>query len=108
MSCPVDEAVQLLSGRWRLMVLFRLEDGPMRFNALQRSLHPITQKMLAATLRNLEADGLVWRKSEATVPPNVSYGLTKAAEGLSPVFEALARWKLATEDAVDQTRAVAL
>jgi len=58
-SCPVEEALRLLSGKWRLLVLFRLADEPYRFNALQRELAPITQKVLTATLRGLESDGLI-------------------------------------------------
>lgn len=95
-DCPVDDALRILSGKWRLLVLFRLNAGPQRFNALQRALRPVTQKVLTATLRNLEAEGLIWRKSEASVPPNVSYGLTEAGTDLAPVFDALAGWRLKT------------
>jgi DNA-binding HxlR family transcriptional regulator len=98
-NCPVEEGVRLLTGKWRMMVLFRLKDGPQRFNALQRSLAPITQKVLTATLRGLEADGLVWRRSTGQVPPEVHYGLTPEAEALAPVFAALAEWRLARRGA---------
>jgi DNA-binding HxlR family transcriptional regulator len=93
-NCPVEDALRLLTGKWRMLVLFRLGDGPMRFNALQRSLAPVTQKVLTATLRGLEADGLVWRHSAGSVPPAVDYGLTPAAADLAPVFAALAQWRL--------------
>ncbi len=93
-ACPVEDALRLLTGKWRLLALFRLLDGPQRFNALQRSLAPVTQKVLTATLRGLEADGLVWRRVEVTVPPHVTYGLTDRARGLAPVFDALASWRL--------------
>lgn len=93
-GCPVEEALRLLSGKWRLLALFRLGSGPVRFNALQRALAPVTQKVLTTTLRGLEGDGLIWRKVEATVPPNVTYGLTERGAALSPVFDALARWRL--------------
>jgi len=93
-NCPVEEGVRLLTGKWRMLVLFRLEGGPMRFNALQRSLAPVTQKVLTATLRGLEADGLVWRRSAGSVPPSVEYGLTDEARSLAPVFVALAEWRL--------------
>jgi DNA-binding HxlR family transcriptional regulator len=93
-ACPVEDALRLLTGKWRLLALFRLLDGPQRFNALQRSLAPVTQKVLTATLRGLEADGLVWRRVEVTVPPHVTYGLTDRARALAPVFDALASWRL--------------
>jgi DNA-binding HxlR family transcriptional regulator len=92
--CPVEDALRLLSGKWRLFALFHLGRGPQRFNALQRQMAPVTQKVLTATLRALEEDGLIWRKSEASVPPHVTYGLTERGAGLAPVFEALARWRL--------------
>ncbi len=91
--CPVEDALRLLTGKWRLLVLFRLGEGPQRFNALQRTLAPVTQKVLTATLRGLEADGLVWRKSAGTVPPEVAYGLTERGAALTPVFEALGQWR---------------
>jgi DNA-binding HxlR family transcriptional regulator len=93
-DCPVEAALRLLSGKWRLLVLFRLADGPQRFNALQRALAPVTQKVLTATLRGLEDDGLVWRRSEQSVPPHVTYGLTAKGAALAPVFDALASWRL--------------
>ncbi len=93
-QCPVEEAMQLLTGKWRMLVLYRLRKGPMRFNALQRSLAPVTQKVLTATLRGLESDGLLWREVRAEVPPHVIYGLTPFAAGAAPVFEAMAEWIL--------------
>lgn len=94
-DCPVESALRMLSGKWRLMVLFRLGQGPQRFNTLQRLLAPVTQKVLTATLRRLEADGLIWRQSAASVPPHVTYGLTDRGRALAPVFDALAGWQLA-------------
>lgn len=93
-GCPAEDALRLLSGKWRLFVIFRLLEGPLRFNALQRSLAPITQKVLTACLRGLEADGLVWRRIEEEVPPHVTYGLTERALDLAPVFDALVAWRL--------------
>ncbi len=91
-ECPVDQTLKMLSGKWRLTVLFRLAEGPKRFNALQRSLAPITQRVLTATLRQLEEDELIWRAETNDVPPSVTYGLTSAGSALAPVFEALATW----------------
>ena len=93
-GCPVEAALALLTGKWRLIAIFRLGQGPMRFNALQRALAPVTQKVLTAALRGLEADGLVWRRVEAVVPPNVTYGLTERGAALAPVFDALALWHM--------------
>ena len=97
LDCPVERTLSLLSGRWRLLVLFRLGRGPVRWGALRRSLAPVTPRVLTATLRALEADGLIWRRSEHTVPPAVAYGLTKRGEALAPVFEAMGEWGEAHE-----------
>lgn len=91
-DCPVERTLRLLSGRWRLLVLFRLGAGPMRWGALRRSLAPVTARVLTATLRDLEQDGLVWRRSAGTVPPAVDYGLTARGAALTPVFVAMAAW----------------
>lgn len=94
-DCPVEQAMGLLSGKWRMPVLFRLAEGPRRFNALQRALPPVTQKVLTATLRGLEQDGLIWRDVAGTIPPRVTYGLTPRGAALGPVFDAMAQWRLA-------------
>lgn len=97
--CPVEDALRLLTGKWRLLVLFRLGQGPQRFTALQRALAPVTQKVLTTTLRGLEDDALIWRKSANTIPPEVTYGLTDRGSALAPVFQALGQWRMAGTDA---------
>lgn len=92
--CPVEQTLRLLDGRWRLLVIFRLTQGPVRWGALRRSLAPVTPRVLTATLRGLEEDGLVWRRSAGTVPPAVTYGLTEKGKALGPVFDAMAAWTL--------------
>jgi DNA-binding HxlR family transcriptional regulator len=92
-NCPVEATLRLIGGKWRMFVLFRLGEGPMRFNALQRSLAPVTQRVLTATLRGLEDDGLVWRTVHETVPPHVEYGLTDRGRALAPVWAEMARWQ---------------
>ncbi len=92
-ACPVERTLRLVSGRWRLLILFRLgARGPTRWGALRRSLAPVTPRVLTGTLRGLEEDGLVWRNAEPTIPPVVTYGLTERGEALAPVFEAMAKW----------------
>ena len=58
----------------------------------RRSLAPVTPRVLTAALRALEVDGLVWRRTDAIVPPAVSYGLTERGEALAPIFEAMGAW----------------
>ncbi|MEO0390390.1 MAG: helix-turn-helix domain-containing protein [Pseudomonadota bacterium] len=92
LNCPVDRTLRLLSGKWRLLVLFHLDAGPQRWSDLRRQLDPITARVLTATLRALEADDLIWRRVDAVMPPQVSYGLSAKGAALAPVFAAMAHW----------------
>jgi DNA-binding HxlR family transcriptional regulator len=92
-GCPVEVTLDLIDGRWKGVVLFHLLDaGCLRFNALQRRLPGITQRLLTKQLRELEEAGLVSRKVYAEVPPRVEYRVTEEGESLRPIFDALARW----------------
>lgn len=86
-------ALKVLEGRWKLIILFQLFGGQvMRFSELERAIPEITQKMLIQQLRQLEADGLVKRKSYAEVPPRVEYSLTKWGQDLCPTLDSLLTW----------------
>ena len=86
------KAIQTLSGRWTIEILYHLNKGTLRFGELRRALPGITQHMLSARLRELETGGLVRREIFAEVPPRVEYSLTPRARRLQPVFEELLRW----------------
>ena len=90
--CPADETLELIGGRWKVPILWKLFDGKHRFGELLRSLDPCTQKMLAQQLREMERDGLVKRRVYAQVPPKVEYSLTPAGRSLKPVVDAMIRW----------------
>lgn len=76
-----------------MLVLFTLSQrGTLRFNTLRRAMPDISQKMLTATLRTLEEDGLVVRQVYAEVPPRVEYGLTERARSLLPILDELVDW----------------
>lgn len=91
-AAKVRRAIDSLSGKWKLDILCRLTAGPVRFTALKRSLPGITQHVLAAQLRELEADGIVLRRAYAQMPPRVEYEMTTAGRELRPVAEALVAW----------------
>lgn len=82
----------LLSGRWRALIVYYLDQGTMRFNALQRALGPISQRMLTRDLRELEAAGVVRRTVYPEVPPRVEYDLTESGRRLMTVIDALGDW----------------
>ena len=91
-DCPVSRTVAVIGGKWKPSILYLLHRGPTRFNALQRALPGITQRMLTLQLRTLENDGIVVRSVNPSVPPQVEYALTSLGHSLGPVFDALIAW----------------
>jgi DNA-binding HxlR family transcriptional regulator len=92
-AADVTEALSLLEGRWKLVILFHLFDGKVqRYSDLEKLIPDISQKMLAQQLRKLEADGMVTRTIYPTVPPKVEYQLTDWGQALCPVLDALLLW----------------
>lgn len=91
-ECPMDVAVNILSGKWKISILWHLTRGVIRFNELQRLLGNITQKTLTLQLRELEGDGIIYRKVYPEVPPKVEYGLTKLGESMKPVLNSMCQW----------------
>lgn len=85
-------AVGMISGRWKLEILWLLNQGTHRFGELKRGLPGITQHMLTAQLRALEKDGLIKRTIFAEVPPRVEYEITPAARRLRPIFVEIVKW----------------
>ncbi|ACT08143.1 transcriptional regulator, HxlR family [Dickeya chrysanthemi Ech1591] len=85
-------AFALLSGKWKLEIMWLLSQRIYRFGELRKAIPGITQHMLTAQLRELEADGLVSRTVFAEVPPRVEYEITEKARGLGPTMEALTAW----------------
>lgn len=85
-------AFALLSGKWKLEIMWLLNQRVYRFGELRKAIPGITQHMLTAQLRELEADGLVSRTVFAEVPPRVEYEITQKARGLGPTMEALTAW----------------
>ncbi len=91
-SCPVTRAVEVLDGRWTILVVRDLLGGTRRFGELRDSLVGISPKTLTDRLRSLEARGLVERTMYPEIPPRVEYSLTPAGRSLEPVLAALADW----------------
>jgi DNA-binding HxlR family transcriptional regulator len=85
-------AFALLSGKWKLEIMWLLNQRMHRFGELRKAIPGITQHMLTAQLRELEMDGQVERTIHAEVPPRVEYTITPKARGLGPTKEALTAW----------------
>lgn len=92
-DCPIRNILARISDKWSILVLFTLNQSAlMRFNALQKNIPDISQKMLTVTLRTLEEDGFVRRQVYAEVPPRVEYSLTDRAISLLPHINSLITW----------------
>ena len=90
--CPVVNTLDIIGGKWKVLILYYLNEETRRFNELQRLLAGITQRMLTLQLRELENDGIVHREVYLQVPPKVEYSLTEFGRTLMPVIEAMHRW----------------
>jgi DNA-binding HxlR family transcriptional regulator len=90
--CPVEATLDIIGGKWKSIILFRVLEGTRRFNELRRLIPSLTQRMLTNQLRELERDGLIARKIYAQVPPKVEYSITAFGKTLKPVLLALKNW----------------
>lgn len=100
-DCPIRNVLARIGDKWSILVLFTLNQSAlMRFNALQKSIPDISQKMLTVTLRTLEEDGFVRRQVYAEVPPRVEYSLTDRAISLLPHINNLIAWAKDNMDAI--------
>jgi DNA-binding HxlR family transcriptional regulator len=99
-GCPTELTLEVIAGRWKVMVIYWLLKGERRFNQLQRELGPITHRTLARQLREMEASGLVERRDYGEIPPRVDYRLTPLGRSLEPILMAMHAWALAHGQAV--------
>ena len=92
-NCPIRNVLSRVGDKWSMLILFTLENHPtIRFKELQRNIPDISQKMLTATLKALEADGLINREVFPEVPPRVQYALTEKGKSLLPLIDNLLTW----------------
>ncbi len=91
-ACPSRDVLQHVTSRWGVLLLVALMGGTHRFSDLRRKVGGVSEKMLAQTLRWLEADGFVLRDVKATVPPHVEYQLTPMGREVGERVQALADW----------------
>ncbi|GGQ44846.1 winged helix-turn-helix transcriptional regulator [Streptomyces flaveolus] len=90
--CGIDAAMEVIGGKWKGLILWALAERPYRFGALRRELPGVTEKVLAAQLRELEADGIVHREEYEEVPPRVEYSLTARGVTLNEALAPLGAW----------------
>jgi DNA-binding HxlR family transcriptional regulator len=91
-ACPSRVVLDHVTSKWGVLVLVALDGQTLRWGELRRSVEGISEKMLAQTLKTLEADGLVARLARPVIPPHVEYSLTPLGEELVALLMPLLRW----------------
>lgn len=91
---PVEFAMDRIGGTWKMPILWRLKDHIMRYSELKRGMPRITDKMLTAQLRELEAEGFVHREVYPVVPPKVEYSITEKGRTAIPIIETIRNYGL--------------
>jgi DNA-binding HxlR family transcriptional regulator len=103
--CPVRNVLERFGDKWSLLVLMLLEEEQvLRFSEINGYIRTISQKMLAVTLKSLEADGLIKRTVYPQIPPKVEYELTPMGKSLLPHLHDLAQWALVNMDQIKASR----
>lgn len=90
--CPVETTLDLIGGKYKALILWKLTDKTLRFSQLSREVPQATPKMLTQQLRELEADGLIRRTVHPVIPPRVDYALTELGNSIRPILEAMYHW----------------
>ncbi|WP_422448552.1 winged helix-turn-helix transcriptional regulator [Thermoanaerobacterium sp. DL9XJH110] len=91
-DCSIELTMDLIGGKWKLIILWYLNEGVKRFSELKRLIPGITQKMLTQQLREMEQDGLISRKVYAEVPPKVEYSSTECGKRLQEILVKMCEW----------------
>ena len=104
LACPIRQVISRFGDKWSMLVLYTLhasEVGVLRFSELHHKMADCSQKMLSATLKNLEQNNLIHREVYPVVPPRVEYSLTDTGKSLMPAINSLIDWaKLHFDDVV--------
>jgi DNA-binding HxlR family transcriptional regulator len=95
---PVRDALEVLSGKWKIPIIIALSQGNYRFRELHRQVLGITTRMLSKELKELELHGLVTRTVYDSLPVSVEYELTSHGRSLQPVVDALYKWGVTHRD----------
>jgi DNA-binding HxlR family transcriptional regulator len=91
-GCPVQATTNALAGKWKVQIVWHLAYGPLRFGELRRRLAKVSEKVLTAQLRELEAEHIVQRATSGMPPLQVTYSLNAAGEELLPALQMLCSW----------------
>ncbi|PXX57385.1 HxlR family transcriptional regulator [Nocardia tenerifensis] len=104
-TCRTRVVLDIVAGKWSLLIVRNLRHGPRRFTELKRDIDGISQRMLTVTLRDLERDGILTRTVHNVMPPHVSYELTPMGRTLREATAPLLEWSVAHLTHIDAARA---
>ena len=90
--CPVEITLSLITGKWKVMIIYYLLEDTKRFNQLQRDLNGISHRTLSKQLKEMQEDNLIIRKDYGEIPPRVDYSLSPLGKSLNPVLSAMHEW----------------
>ena len=102
-SCAVERSLELISGKWKICILWKLSEKTYRFGELKKSMPDITIKMLSQQLKELELGNFINRKDFKTVPPKVEYSISNFGESLEPIIRQIADWGVKNKKHIDIT-----
>lgn len=91
-NCPTRLVLDHIADKWASLILWRISDGPVRFNELRRKIEGISTKVLSQALKQLERDGLIVRRAFATVPVTVEYSITPLGNTLAEKLATVTKW----------------
>jgi DNA-binding HxlR family transcriptional regulator len=106
-GCGLEAALDVVGGKWKVLVLWHLSQGPRRFGELRRLVTGISEKMLIQSLREMEGDAIVKRNDFREVPPRVEYSLTTFGVSLLEALKPLCEWGSRHMKRIEKTRAEA-
>jgi DNA-binding HxlR family transcriptional regulator len=91
-SCGLEAALDVIGGKWKVLILWNLTKSPRRFGELKRLVTGVTEKVLIQQLKEMEADGLIVRKAYPEIPPKVEYSLSAPGRALQDALKPLCGW----------------
>ena len=103
-SCPLRQILAKVTGKWQILILLALDDGPLRFNELKRTVGDITQRVLAENLKKLARDGFVVRTVHGESPVSVSYELSDLAREFITTLQPVIFWAQDSFQKVEDAR----
>lgn len=96
-KCPIEYTLSLISGKWKILIIKELSQGPLRYGALGKCIPEISAKVLIQQLREMEDDGLIVREVFPEVPPRVEYSLSEMGRSMATILVELRRWGLESD-----------